>query len=95
MAFKTTEKKETKEKIYRKVGTIWESQKFEGHYIGTDDYYGALLFQDKETNKIFKVKGFSLFEPREGDPVGKTYDLVINILNPKQVEEIVDLDNQN
>jgi hypothetical protein len=86
-----------KEAVWRNLGTIWESDKFDGQYFATqkpssDFYPGDLIFKDKQTGKYYLVKQISLFAPKDGAPRAAVSNLVLNLNNSYQVELIAEDD---
>jgi hypothetical protein len=91
---------ETKaKKEYRNIGSMWESKQYEGqHNIKFDDFSGDLLFQDKKTNTIYKVKAASLFAPRPGAngvPPGLVYNLVVDLTSSYQTQAKMEIDQDD
>lgn len=82
---KTTEKKSN----YRRVGTIWNSDKFDGQYFSTDKEC-VLLYLDPETDKYYKVKQIGVFDPHEKAPEAVAANLSLDLSNEYHVEEVED-----
>lgn len=86
---KGSKKEKNTDKVFRRIGTMWESKKYEGtHNISVDDYHGDLIFQDKETKKFYKVKAISLYNPNEKAPENAIYNLTIDLKNDYQTEVV-------
>ena len=79
-----------KEKLWRKIASMWKSKNFDGHNISTDDYEGTLIWQDKKTERFYKVVRCSLFTPKDGAPQDLVYNLLINLNNEYDVEAMSD-----
>lgn len=84
-----------KEKLYRRIATMWKSKHFDGHNLQIDDYFGDVLFRDKETGKFYKLKGASFFEPNEKAPADAVYNVVINLCSEYDVELLDDSDSES
>jgi len=83
-------KKKTKkktEKEWRNIGTIWESDKFDGQYVGINKE-ANLFYQDPETEQFYRVKQMSLFEPSDKAPDAAVLNLALDLKNEYQVEEV-------
>lgn len=74
-----------KDSEWRKILSMNESEKG-GHYLSVDDYYGDLLFRDKETGDLYKVNLIGLFDPNDKAPDFVVYNGSVNLKNEKHVE---------
>lgn len=74
-----------KDSEWRKLLSMNESERG-GHYLSVDDYYGDLLFRDKETGNLYKINLIGLFDPNEKAPDFVVYNGSINLKNEKHAE---------
>lgn len=94
MAFGKKKKvsKSTGDKKWMGIGTIWASDKFDGHYFKVDKRLeGDLVFMSSE-GKAYKIKQMSCFEGGEKAPDAVVANLVVDLNNEYHVEEIDDED---
>jgi len=74
-----------------KVGSIVTSKNNpDTLYVAVDSYKGDLLYVEKSTQKVFKVKSITIREPFEKDPEFVQKVLSLNLDNPKNAELIED-----
>lgn len=86
---KKTSKKKKTDKEWRNIGTIWESDHFDGQYVGVNKE-ANLFYQDPETEEFFRVKQMSLFDPSDKAPEAAVMNLAIDLKNEYQVEQVDD-----
>ena len=90
---KNKTKKENKKGSWKKVGSILESNKFDGHYFKADDEDLMLLIADKKTGKYYQIKSLSLFDPSDKAPDFVTYNVSVNLESEYQVAPLEDDDD--
>ena len=82
---------EDKKANWAKLGTIQTAKDNPDRlFISVNHYKGTLLFQEKGTNKVYKINSITIREPFENDPQFVQKVLSVNLDNPKSVELLDD-----
>lgn len=80
--------------VVKKVGSLWKSKfaddpNADTFYIRADEFYGQLLFREKETGQYFEVKTLQLKTPtsRSGKalPTGLEYNVTLNLTRASKI----------
>jgi hypothetical protein len=95
------------EKLWKKIGALWEKKDYPGQFsITVDNYHGELIFKQIEKDdeqgtfreRYFRLKYISLFPPKEyngnAPPKNLQYNLLIDLNNEKAVEFVGETDWQ-
>ena len=78
---KSGKSSDKKPSTWRKLGSVWENKGENGKFYSFtgDDYYGDLIFRDKESGVFYKVLGATLFDPKEGAPDNLIFNLSVDV----------------
>lgn len=82
---------EDKKGSWVKIGTIQTAKDNPDRlFIAMNHFKGTILFQEKETGKLYKLNAVTIRAPFDGDPDFVQKVLSVNLDNPRSVEVVTE-----